>query len=121
MQNIFSGICKKFQIPLSCRNCFSVNETVNGSLTHPATFVPDVGFNRTESDSCQPRHFIFNSQVTIIILFSKKYFREENRENNPLEVLRPKVKGDEVIASSLGNMVISSLLRTEKKVLVCIL
>lgn len=84
--NIFSGDLQEVSDSLSCRNCFLVNETVNGSLTHPATFVPDVGF-RTESDSCQPRYFIFNSQVTIIILFSKKDFREENRENNPLEVL----------------------------------
>lgn len=80
-------ICKKFQIPCPAEIAFLVNETVNGSLTHPATVVPDVGFNRTESDSCQPRYFIFNSQVTIIILFSKKDFREENRKNNPLEVL----------------------------------
>lgn len=55
-------ICKKFQIPCPAEIAFLVNETVNGSLAQPAAFV---GFNRTESDSCQPRYFIFNSQVTI--------------------------------------------------------
>lgn len=80
-------IFKKFQISCPAEIAFLVNETVNSSLTQPATFLPDMGFNRTESDSCQPRYFIFNSQVTIIILFSKKDFGEENRENNPLEVL----------------------------------
>lgn len=80
----FQVICKKFQIPCPAEIAFLVNETVNGSLAQPAAFV---GFNRTESDSCQPRYFIFNSQVTIIILFSKKNFREENREDKPLEVL----------------------------------
>ncbi|XP_052495914.1 sodium-coupled neutral amino acid symporter 2 isoform X2 [Budorcas taxicolor] len=60
-------ICKKFQIPCPAEIAFLVNETVNGSLTHPATFVPDVGFNRTESDSCQPRYFIFNSKTVYAV------------------------------------------------------
>lgn len=78
--NIFSGDLQEVS-DSSCpaEIAFLVNETVNGSLTHPATFVPDVGFNRLKV-ILQPRYFIFNSQVTIIILFSKKDFREENRE-----------------------------------------
>ncbi|XP_065790632.1 sodium-coupled neutral amino acid symporter 2 isoform X2 [Muntiacus reevesi] len=57
-------ICKKFQIPCPAEIAFLVNETVNGSLAQPAAFV---GFNRTESDSCQPRYFIFNSQTVYAV------------------------------------------------------
>ena len=77
----FQVICKKFQISCPAEVAFLINETVNSTLAQPTAFAPDVTFNMTEDDSCQPHYFIFNSQVTIIFVFSEEDFREENREN----------------------------------------
>lgn len=40
-----------------------INETINSTLTQPMAFAPEMVFNMTD-DSCRPRYFIFNSQVT---------------------------------------------------------
>lgn len=77
----FQVVCKKFQISCPAEVAFLINETVNSTLAQPTAFVPDVAFNMTEGDSCQPHYFIFNSQVTIIFVSSEEDFREENREN----------------------------------------
>ncbi|XP_022428089.1 sodium-coupled neutral amino acid transporter 2 isoform X1 [Delphinapterus leucas] len=60
-------ICKKFQISCPAEIAFLINETVNSTLAQPTAFVPDVAFNMTEGDSCQPHYFIFNSQTVYAV------------------------------------------------------
>ncbi|XP_071074895.1 sodium-coupled neutral amino acid symporter 2 isoform X2 [Dasypus novemcinctus] len=60
-------ICKKFQIPCPVEVALMINETINSSLTHSATFTPHVALNLTEDDYCRPRYFIFNSQTVYAV------------------------------------------------------
>ncbi|XP_037369993.1 sodium-coupled neutral amino acid symporter 2 [Talpa occidentalis] len=61
-------ICKKFQIHCPMEVVASIfNETVNSTLTHPTMLVPDMALNMTDSDSCRPRYFIFNSQTVYAV------------------------------------------------------
>ncbi|EHB17347.1 Sodium-coupled neutral amino acid transporter 2 [Heterocephalus glaber] len=59
-------ICKKFQIP--CPEVgLILNETMNGNLTQPTSFVSQEGFNATTVDFCRPHYFIFNSQTVYAV------------------------------------------------------
>lgn len=60
----FQVICKKFQIPCPVELALVINETMNSTLTQPAGFAVELNLNISEIESCKPRYFIFNSQVS---------------------------------------------------------
>lgn len=57
---LFQVICKKFEISCPLEVASIISDLVNNTLTRPTA----MAFNITDGDSCRPRYFIFNSQVT---------------------------------------------------------
>lgn len=78
-------ICKKFQIPCPVEAALMANETVNGTFTQAA--LAALASNSTSADTCRPRYFIFNSQVTWLqSCFLERKCSEEDKKKLPLGI-----------------------------------
>lgn len=96
----FQVICKKFQIPCPVEVGLIINETLNSTLTQPTAFTPEMVFNMTDDDSCRPRYFIFNSQVTKCTFSFLKILGKKRGILAPGNLkITPKAKGGGVVAT----------------------